>query len=248
MPAILVITTVPRRKEAVHLARFLIRKKLAACVSFKEGFTSLYRWKGRLERAEEVLVLVKTEKRLYPRVEKVIGENHPYETPEILSVPVTRGAAKYLSWLGRSVMSVLIAALCVCAAAPAFAGEAGISADELRQLQIRKVPLILFDARSKADYDQSHIEGAVLPIPESYYEEMKKFRAQLIQAPPDFDAALLRATTSIPRETRIVTYCNVHCSAAELLAKQLKSLGFENVSFMKEGIQAWAAKGYPVKN
>lgn len=103
MPAVLIITTFPDKKKAQSLAARLVRQKLAACVSWQGGLTSHYRWKGKLERSGEVLLTIKTERRLYVKVEKAITEHHPYELPEIISLPVTRGSKKYLSWIKNSV-------------------------------------------------------------------------------------------------------------------------------------------------
>lgn len=103
MPAVLIITAFPDKKKALSLAARLVRQGLAACVSLQDGVTSHYRWKGKLERSREVLLTIKTERRLYGKVEKAIIKHHPYELPEIISLPVSRGSKKYLSWIKNSV-------------------------------------------------------------------------------------------------------------------------------------------------
>jgi periplasmic divalent cation tolerance protein len=64
---------------------------------------SIYRWQGAIERASEVLILIKTTRAAYPRLETTIKENHPYQTPEILALPVEAGSDEYLNWLAASV-------------------------------------------------------------------------------------------------------------------------------------------------
>ncbi|HPU17574.1 MAG TPA: divalent-cation tolerance protein CutA, partial [Bacillota bacterium] len=76
----------------------IIKSKLAACVQAIK-IKSHYTWKGELYHEDEVLVLLKTRKELYPDLEKKLLEIHPYETPEILFVDVERGSAAYLAWI-----------------------------------------------------------------------------------------------------------------------------------------------------
>ena len=102
MRALVVLTTTPDVRSARKLARHLVEKKLAACVSFREGFESVYRWKGKLERSSEVLLLVKTSQVCLARLQKAISKNHPYEIPEFLAIPVSRGSGSYLGWLEDS--------------------------------------------------------------------------------------------------------------------------------------------------
>ena len=102
MAAIVVLTTAPSRRVAERLAELLVRRKLAACVSFTEGFVSLYPWKGKIERQKEALLFVKTTDKNFVRVKKAIEANHPYEVPEILGLPIKRGSAAYLKWLNAT--------------------------------------------------------------------------------------------------------------------------------------------------
>jgi periplasmic divalent cation tolerance protein len=94
-----VLTTVARREDAEAVARVLLEKRLAACVQIAGPATSLYWWKGKIERAEEWFCLIKSERRLYGELEAALKEAHPYETPEILATPVVEGSADYLAWL-----------------------------------------------------------------------------------------------------------------------------------------------------
>lgn len=103
MPGIVILSTAPDIKTAQSIAKSLVKKKLAACVSVREGWLSFYQWKGKVENAKETLLLIKTTKKNFCKVEKAIKAAHPYEVPEIISVPITRGSAEYLSWLNGSV-------------------------------------------------------------------------------------------------------------------------------------------------
>lgn len=99
MTAVIVLTTAPDRRAAERLAGLLVRRRLAACVSFASGFVSLYSWKGKIKRQREALLLVKTTEKKFTEVKKAIEENHPYEVPEILGLPVKHGSTAYLQWL-----------------------------------------------------------------------------------------------------------------------------------------------------
>jgi periplasmic divalent cation tolerance protein len=98
---LLVLTNLPDRDAAMRLARALVEQRLAACVNVLSGCTSVYRWDGAVEEAEEVPVLIKTRAARYPEVEALIRELHPYELPEIIAVPVVRGLPEYLDWVAE---------------------------------------------------------------------------------------------------------------------------------------------------
>jgi periplasmic divalent cation tolerance protein len=94
-----VLTNLPDRDAALALARALVERRLAACVNVLAGCTSVYRWKGAIESADEVPVLIKTRLSLYPQVEQAIRELHPYELPEIVVLPLHGGLQGYLDWV-----------------------------------------------------------------------------------------------------------------------------------------------------
>jgi periplasmic divalent cation tolerance protein len=105
--AIIVLTNMPDRDAALKLARELVAKRLVACVNVLAGCTSVYRWKGEVEEAGEVPVLIKTRAGRYDEVEAEIRRLHPYELPEIVAVPVTRGLDEYLEWVnGETTISI----------------------------------------------------------------------------------------------------------------------------------------------
>ena len=96
---ILVITNFPDRAAAVKLAQALVDRRLAACVNVLAECTSVFRWKGAIENAAEVPVLIKTRAARYEQVEAAIRELHPYDLPDIIAVPVSRGHDEYLQWV-----------------------------------------------------------------------------------------------------------------------------------------------------
>ncbi len=98
-----VMTTTDSREAAQRIGRLLVERRLAACVQLIGPMTSIYRWEGTVEEAEEWLCLVKTTQARYLEVERAIKAAHSYETPEILAVPVAAGSPDYLAWLRAAV-------------------------------------------------------------------------------------------------------------------------------------------------
>ena len=94
-----VFTTTETEQEAQEIARALVEKRLAGCVQIIGPIKSIYWWKENIETAEEWLCIIKTKKRLFEKLEKSIREIHPYETPEILAIPITQASEDYLNWL-----------------------------------------------------------------------------------------------------------------------------------------------------
>jgi len=96
---LLVLTNLPDRDSALRLAQGLVDRRVAACANVLGGCTSVYRWNGQTEQADEVPLLVKTTGAGYAALEAAIREAHPYELPEIIAVPVTHGLPAYLAWV-----------------------------------------------------------------------------------------------------------------------------------------------------
>jgi periplasmic divalent cation tolerance protein len=94
----LVMTTFPDSVTAAKVLDGLLENRLAACVQTMP-IQSAYRWKGTVNRESEVLALIKTKGSLYPEAEAFIKARHPYETPEIVLIPITAGFAGYLQWI-----------------------------------------------------------------------------------------------------------------------------------------------------
>lgn len=98
-----VITTVGEKRYAKQIAEELILDNLAACVQIIDTIKSTYRWKGNIERAVESLCLIKSVESKYEDIEKRIKHIHPYENPEIISVPIVNGSKEYLNWIEEEV-------------------------------------------------------------------------------------------------------------------------------------------------
>ncbi len=99
---LLVLSTAASRDEAESIARYLVEGGLAACVNILP-VTSVYRWKGGLERSGEHLLLMKTRAEAFEGLKAAIVSRHSYEVPEVIACPITKGHAPYLAWLDGSV-------------------------------------------------------------------------------------------------------------------------------------------------
>ena len=96
---IVVLSTYPDIRGARKAARDIVMKGLAACVSIVDVRESHYRWKGRLQKRPECLLMIKTSKAAYPRLETFIRKTHPYKVPEIIWIDAKGGLKGYLAWV-----------------------------------------------------------------------------------------------------------------------------------------------------
>ncbi len=96
---LLVITTLPNADAAAELAKNVVGERLAACANLIPALRSIYKWQGKVQDENEVLVLFKTRQEHYENLKSRILELHPYEVPEVLAIPVEQGYAAYLDWL-----------------------------------------------------------------------------------------------------------------------------------------------------
>lgn len=96
---IVVLSTCSSREEADRIAYQLVDLRLAACVSVVPSVGSVYRWQGAVERAEEVLLIVKSSRALFDALRARIEQMHSYSTPEIVALPIVDGAEAYLNWM-----------------------------------------------------------------------------------------------------------------------------------------------------
>ncbi len=96
---LLVLTNCPDEATATRIRRALVDARLAACVNQLGPVQSTYRWKGAVEEAIEVPLLIKTTRARYPDLEASLRELHPYSVPEIVALPVERGCEDYLTWV-----------------------------------------------------------------------------------------------------------------------------------------------------
>lgn len=98
-----VVTTTDNKEDAEKIATLLVEKRLAACVQIAGPITSLYRWKGNVEKTQEWQCWIKSKKIIYKEIEKAIKSVHPYEVPEIIAIPIATGNRGYLEWLESEV-------------------------------------------------------------------------------------------------------------------------------------------------
>lgn len=96
---VIVLTTIPVGAGADELATALVAEHLAACVNVCSPMTSVYRWKGELERAGECQLVIKTTRDRVAALEARLKALHPYELPELLVLSVEEGSAAYLEWV-----------------------------------------------------------------------------------------------------------------------------------------------------
>ncbi|AUH02651.1 divalent cation tolerance protein CutA [Prodigiosinella confusarubida] len=100
--AVVVLCTAPDENSAHALATSALEAHLTACVTLLPGATSFYHWEGRLERQQEIQLLLKTDAQHQQLLIDHLKQHHPYQTPELLVIPVTGGDNDYLSWLNAS--------------------------------------------------------------------------------------------------------------------------------------------------
>ena len=100
---VVILVTSSNRRECRKIARHLVEERLAACVNITGTVQSIYRWEGKVEDAEELLLLIKSTRDLFPEIRKAILNIHSYKVPEIICLPIVDGSQAYLHWLGESV-------------------------------------------------------------------------------------------------------------------------------------------------
>ncbi len=95
----LVLSAIDSRKAAEKIAHHVVEERLAACVNIISDITSVYKWKGALERASESLMVIKTTRERLPQLIERIKELHTYELPEVIALPIEDGNPPYLEWI-----------------------------------------------------------------------------------------------------------------------------------------------------
>jgi periplasmic divalent cation tolerance protein len=98
----IVLCTVPDEVTARQIASALVEERLAACVNIVPGVSSVYRWKGAVETAAELLLMIKTTAAVYNQLQDRIRALHPYELPEVIAVALDQGLPEYFAWIKTS--------------------------------------------------------------------------------------------------------------------------------------------------
>ena len=100
---VVVLVTARDEQEARRISLAVVEEGLAGCSTLLGGVTSVFRWKGRVEEAGEVLLMIKTRHAIFERLARRVSELHSYETPEIIALPMVAGSKDYLAWLDEVV-------------------------------------------------------------------------------------------------------------------------------------------------
>ena len=93
------LSTAPTEQQAVELVRILVEERIVACGNIVPRVYSAYRWQGKVEEAEEVLIVFKTTAAAWPKLKERLPQLHPYEVPEVLLIPSADGLESYLQWV-----------------------------------------------------------------------------------------------------------------------------------------------------
>lgn len=96
------LITTSNRREAGRIAEAVVKNKLAACANLVSSVTSIFRWKGQVQKSREVLLIIKTTAQQYPALERFVRSTHSYEVPEIIALPIKNGLRPYLEWVRKA--------------------------------------------------------------------------------------------------------------------------------------------------
>lgn len=101
MDIIAVYCTVPDKKTAKDIATILVKNKLAACVNMIDKIESLFSWDGELCKEKEVMLIIKTTRNNFEKINEIITEIHPYTVPEVIAMPIINCSEDYLKWIAH---------------------------------------------------------------------------------------------------------------------------------------------------
>jgi len=96
---VVVLVTAKNKPEARKISAALIKAKLAACVNIVDKIDSVFFWAGKIDRAKESLLVIKTKKNKFPALVKLVRSVHSYEVPEIIALPIISADKPYLRWI-----------------------------------------------------------------------------------------------------------------------------------------------------
>ena len=98
---IAVFVTVPDSKTAKKISKALLRERLCACVNIIKDIQSFYWWQKKIDKSKECLLVIKTKKVLFNKLDKAVSSLHPYAVPEIIALPLVNVSKKYAAWLRK---------------------------------------------------------------------------------------------------------------------------------------------------
>ena len=96
---IVVFVTTKNIEEAEKIARKLVEEKLVACANILNGVKSIFQWEGKMDHAQETLLILKSRQELFPKIVKAVKSVHSYQLPEIIALPIVEGSEDYLNWI-----------------------------------------------------------------------------------------------------------------------------------------------------
>jgi periplasmic divalent cation tolerance protein len=99
---VVIFVTAKDEQEANKIAEGLVQSKLIACANIVGGIKSVFWWEGKVDRAQECLLILKSRKALFSRIVKMVKSLHSYDTPEIIALPIVGGNKDYLKWIAES--------------------------------------------------------------------------------------------------------------------------------------------------
>ena len=105
MEYVLILSTVGKKEDAQTIANHLVSNRTAACVNFIQNLESVYKWENKLCQENEFLLMIKTTANNEINVYEYLLDVHPYDTPEIISLPIQNGSKAFLNWIRESVKS-----------------------------------------------------------------------------------------------------------------------------------------------
>ena len=100
---IVVLITTKNTKEANKISKALVAQKLIACANIIKGVTSLFWWQGKVDKANETLLIIKTKRNCFKKIVSLVKRLHSYDVPEIIALPIIDGNKDYLGWIDESV-------------------------------------------------------------------------------------------------------------------------------------------------
>lgn len=101
MEFIVVYCTVPNKKEGHEIAKALVKYHLVACVNIIDKMESVFSWDGSLSEEKEALLMIKTRRDLFPKINHLIQKMHSYTVPEVIAMPIIEADETYLKWIAH---------------------------------------------------------------------------------------------------------------------------------------------------